>query len=182
MSEVKENRYQRQNSRDPSMFNTMDGQITSQMSGDPSQNNGMAAVTMGGVFGEDSSFGLEGYCPVSLVTKKTWAVGQEAYSVKHRGRIYQCVSEEARTEFLQAPDRYSPVLSGYDLVHFLETGELVAGKREHGCEYLGRVFVFMNAANKLHFDTHAAQYAQNITPAMGLERIATGIQAPSMQR
>ena len=181
-SEVKENRYQKQAAKDSSQANSP-SKHTSLLSGKPNtQEEPMAAVTMGGVFAEDSTLGLDGYCPISLISQKTWTLGRDTFAVKHRGRIYRCVSEEARALFLQEPDRYSPVLSGYDVVHFLETGELIAGMREHGFEYLGRVFVFMNEANKIHFDTNATQYAQNINALIGSERVATGTNASAVQR
>jgi protein disulfide-isomerase len=178
-TEVKENRYQRQ----PSQANAQNNQASLLKSQDvPAANDAMASVTMGGVFAEDSSLGLDGFCPVSLVIQKAWSQGSEQFAVRHRGRIYRCASEDARSQFLQDPDRYSPVLSGYDIVHFLETGELIAGKREFGCEYLGRVFVFMNEANKVQFDTHAIHYAQNMNVVNGTDRIATQSSAPTLQR
>jgi len=182
-TDVKENRYQRQLPKAAALTNTSNNHtslLDSQQ--EPTANDAMAVVTMGGVFADDSTLGLDGFCPVSLVTKKTWSLGAETFAVRHRGRIYRCISEDARTQFLQDPDRFSPVLSGYDIVHFLETGELIAGKREHGCEYLGRVFVFMNAANKTHFDMHATHYAQNINAINGTDRIANGANQSIMQR
>ncbi len=178
-SEVKENRYQRHPSKAIAQ-NSHTSLLKSQA--EATANGELASVTMGGVFTEDSSLGLDGFCPVSLVTLKAWAQGSEQFSVRHRGRIYRCSSEEARAQFLQDPDRFSPVLSGYDIVHFLETGELIAGKREFGFEYLGHVFVFMNEANKAHFDAHAVHYAQNMNAVNGADRIASQTNSPSMQR
>jgi thiol-disulfide isomerase/thioredoxin/YHS domain-containing protein len=177
--EVKENRYQRQASK-----TTSPNQHTSLLKSQDeiNANGSMASVTMGGVFAEDSTLGLDGFCPVTLVVQKAWTEGAEQFAVRHRGRIYRCASDEARTQFLQDPDRFSPVLSGYDIVHFLETGELIAGKREFGCEYLGRVFVFMNQANKTHFDTHAIHYAQDMNAMNGTDRIANQPNAATMQR
>ncbi len=174
-TDVKENRYQRQTPKAaaPTSASSKHASLLSSQQ-EPNADEAMATVTMGGVFAEDSTLGLDGFCPVSLITKKAWSLGADAFSVRHRGRIYRCASEEARTQFLQDPDRFSPVLSGYDIVHFLETGELIAGKREHGCEYLGHVFVFMNGANKTHFDMHATHYAQNIHAMNGNDRIANG--------
>ena len=177
-TELKGNRYQQAaNKVAPS-----DSQSILKESDQVNTNGPMASVTMGGVFAEDKTLALDGYCPVSLLTRKAWILGSPSSSVKHRGRLYQCASEEARIEFLQDPDKYSPVLSGYDIVHFLETGELVAGKREFGCEFQGHVFIFMNAANKAHFDTHAIDYAGNLDVKAESGRVATGTSSSAMQR
>ena len=178
-TEVKGNRYQQQVAQKESPT-----PAKSLLTGSNQANVGesMASVTMGGVFAEDKTLALDGYCPVSLLTKKAWLKGSAASSVKHRGRLYQCTDEETRTQFLQDPDKYSPVLSGYDIVHFLETGELVAGKREFGCEFQGHVFVFMNAENKAHFDLHAIQYAPNLESRADAGRVANGTSSSAMQR
>ncbi|MDZ4852226.1 MAG: thioredoxin family protein [Pirellulaceae bacterium] len=192
-SESRENRYQRSvfsAASNPSAMSTPTAPSTPSDNGrsvlaDPSSANAsesMASVSMGGVFSEDNTPGLDGFCPVALVEKKSWVQGKGSFSVRHRGRVYQCESEEARDRFLLAPDRYSPVLSGYDIVHFLETNQLVPGKREFGCEFQGRVFVFMNATNKAHFDVHAIQYAQSLGATHDAERVANGTSGSAIQR
>jgi protein disulfide-isomerase len=127
----------------------------------------MANVVMGGVFNDAGSVDMDGYCPVSLFARSEWVLGNPSYAVKHRGRVYYCMNEEAQQAFLAAPDRFSPVLSGYDIVHFLETGELVAGKREHGCRFgvapdRERVFLFANAATRQRFNQQAVKYAMSV--------------------
>lgn len=177
-TELKGNRYQQVANK----LAASESQSILKESDQADANRTMASVTMGGVFAEDKTLALEGYCPVSLLTKKAWILGSPSSSVKHRGRLYQCASEEARIDFLQDPDKYSPVLSGYDIVHFLETGELVAGKREFGCEFQGHVFIFMSLANKAHFDAHAFDYAGNLNTKTESGRVANGTSSSVMQR
>lgn len=148
--------------------------------------NGMARAELSGVVQEDMQPVFDGCCPVLLQQNSSWTTGSSAFAVKHRGRIYHCCSEEARQAFLQQPDAYSPVLSGYDVVHFLETGELVPGAREHGLWFRDRVFLFASAENRQRFDQSSettSQYAQHL----GIDRavdppvIASPDVAPAMQ-
>ena len=71
-----------------------------------------------------------GFCPISLVKTGLKVQGKTEYAVRHRGRTYLMESPEAVRDFMQSPDRYSPVLSGYDPMVFLETGKLVDGTLE----------------------------------------------------
>ncbi len=83
----------------------------------PNQN---ASVSLTGVASQDIAPGFDGLLSCHTTEKIGMVAGNEQFSVKHRGRIYHCISEDARTEFLRDPDHYSPVLSGYDIVHFME--------------------------------------------------------------
>ncbi|MFY8202481.1 MAG: hypothetical protein ACOVLE_17535, partial [Pirellula staleyi] len=52
------------------------------------------------------------------------------------------------------PDRYTPCLSGFDLVHFFKTGLLVDGKCEFGCiqPKSNKVYLFADVANYQEFE------------------------------
>jgi YHS domain-containing protein len=94
----------------------------------------------------ESKPAIEGYCPVVLRTSGAWAQGDPQFSVRHRGRIYWLSSEEARTEFLRAPDKQSPVLSGYDPMVFLNEGRLVEGSVQWGLlEEVSGTFLFFSS-------------------------------------
>lgn len=125
------------------------------------------------------TIGLEGHCPVELIESlsrggnPSWVRGVPAYAVRHRGRVYHCSSEQARQTLLTAPDRFTPCLSCFDLVNFVETGELIDGKCEFGCiqPETNRVFLFATKENLEAFDRDNHRYAQlidNVSP----ERVA----------
>lgn len=143
---------------------------------------GNASATLAGVASEDLSPGFDGCCPVTLQTKSEWVPGSNQFAVKHRGRIYHCISETARTEFLRDPDHYSPVLSGYDIVHFMETGELVSGKRENGCWFQNRVFLFSTSDNRAFFDQHALQYTKEMKLSGAQQKVANGTNVDTNRR
>ncbi len=86
--------------------------------------------------------GLEGFCPVSLTEQSKWTKGDVRYGAIHRGRTYLFVSQAEQQRFLGNPDKYSPMLSGYDPVKYLEEGVLVEGNRKHGMMHEGRMYLF----------------------------------------
>ncbi|NLE38684.1 MAG: thioredoxin fold domain-containing protein, partial [Pirellulaceae bacterium] len=59
-----------------------------------------------------SPFGLDGFCPVELVEKEQWSVGDVRWGVNHRGCTYLFSGPQQQQRFLQDPDRYSPAASG----------------------------------------------------------------------
>jgi thioredoxin-related protein len=102
---------------------------------------------------------FSGFCPISLVKAGLKVQGKTEYAVRHRGRIYLMESLEAAREFLQSPDRYSPVLSGYDPMIFLETGKLVDGTLEHALydPNSGMIILFANANSQTKFKADPAR-------------------------
>ncbi|GIW98930.1 MAG: protein disulfide-isomerase [Pirellulaceae bacterium] len=96
---------------------------------------------------------LNGYCPVALVTAGKWVPGRQQYAVRHRGKLYFMQSSTAVEQFLAAPDRFAPVLSGYDPLVFLREGKLVPGQLQYGLQDQGsgRFFLFSSAGNKEAF-------------------------------
>ena len=103
---------------------------------------------------EMTSIALDGYCPVALKTQGTWVPGLSQYAVKHRGRVYHLSSPEAMREFLQNPDRSSPVMSGYDAMIFLTKGKLVEGDIQYGLheQISGSILLFESAESKQAYE------------------------------
>ncbi len=97
------------------------------------------------------SLALEGYCPVTLADEKRWQMGSPELAVRHRNRVYHLSSPSAKEKFLASPDRFAPICSGMDIVVYLEQGRLVEGKRELGCRYQDRVYLFSSQESKQKF-------------------------------
>lgn len=112
--------------------------------------------------------GLGGYCPVSLIealdqpNANGWIKGKNSCAVRHRGRVYYCASERTRQTLLSDPDRYTPCLSGFDIVHLCRVGELHDGLCEFGCiqEGTNRVFLFESKANYEEFTKNSVYYSR----------------------
>jgi YHS domain-containing protein/thioredoxin-related protein len=106
------------------------------------------------------ALGLDGFCPVTLAQKETWERGDPRWGAVHRGRTYLFTSASHQQQFLADPDRYSPVLSGYDTTRFVEYGEPVEGKRRHGMWFRGKMYLFAEEGSLERFQRSPEFYAQ----------------------
>lgn len=128
---------------------------------------------------DPETIGMDGFCPVTLVESMSkpgtegWVQGRKSCAVRHRGRVYYCATEQARKLLLSDPDRYTPALSGFDIVQLCKAGNLVDGKCEFGCiqEGTNRVFLFASKANYEEFTQDVKHYSVLIDNA-NPERIA----------
>jgi thiol-disulfide isomerase/thioredoxin len=128
---------------------------------------------------DPETIGMDGFCPVTLVESLSkpgtegWVQGRKSCAVRHRGRVYYCATEQARRLLLSDPDRYTPALSGFDIVQLCKVGNLVDGKCEFGCiqEGTNRVFLFASKANYDEFTQDVKHYSVLIDSAHP-ERIA----------
>lgn len=121
-----------------------------------------ADVTLGG---SGVQIGLDGYCPVTLMSQGDWVRGSRQWGAIHRGRTYLFASAEAQQQFLGDPDAYSPALSGYDPVEFRRSGRLVSGNRRHGIVHFGQMFLFANEQSLAEFKASPDEYIHSIREA-----------------
>lgn len=118
----------------------------------------------------EQPLGLEGYCPVTLLTAQRWEKGSPDFGCYHRGLLYFFSSGEAMQQFMQAPDQMSPALAGLDPVSFSDGGELLAGKRRFGvfCEVQPgqqTIVLFANEENRERFKQDRRTYLDRIQAA-----------------
>jgi thiol-disulfide isomerase/thioredoxin/YHS domain-containing protein len=111
------------------------------------------------------TLGLDGYCPVTLKRQQRWSPGDSRYGIVHRGCLYLFAGPQEQQQFWANPDAYSPVLSGIDPVLALDNGASVAGKREHGVEYGGMMFLFSSESTLQHFSNNPERYAGGVRQA-----------------
>jgi protein disulfide-isomerase len=132
----------------------------------PLQNGPSPAV------GGNPPLAVDGYCPVTLVTllskdrQKAWKKGDQRWGAIHRGRTYLFAGPEEQRLFLANPDYYSPALSCYDPVRFVDANDLVEGRREHGLTYRGQVFLFADEASLRTFWNNPTRFATVVHEAM----------------
>jgi hypothetical protein len=108
---------------------------------------------------------LDGYCPVTVVEGNAWRKGDPRYGAVHRGRTYLFTGPEQQRQFLSRPDYYSPVFSGFDPVRYVETGQLVDGKRNFGVFY-DTMYLFADEAGRARFESDPQRYSGAIRQAM----------------
>jgi len=110
--------------------------------------------------------GLDGYCPVRLVERQQWALGDRRWGVVHRGRTYLFSGPDERNRFFADPDRYAPILSGNDVVAMADLRQPVPGYREHGVFFSNRIYLFADEASLQKFSQNTNYYANLALPAV----------------
>ena len=114
--------------------------------------------------------GFDGYCPVSMRRHWKWVPGDPKWAIIHRGRTYYLAGRDEHLEFWNAPDRYSPALSGLDPVLAIDHRQQVPGKREHSLDYDNLFYMFASEATLQQFTANPERYATSVRQAMGIER------------
>ena len=115
----------------------------------------------------DKPLALEGFCPVTLVeSKRVWKRGSAEFGAIHRGRTYLFCGPREQAAFLADPDRFSPVLSCYDPVRFLDNQQLVEGKRQFGVFMGDQIYLFADAQSRERFEAAAQSYVGLVHEAM----------------
>jgi hypothetical protein len=103
--------------------------------------------------------GLDGYCPVTLLQKSKWERGDPKFHSTFAGCLFLFVGADELRVFESAPERYAPVLSGYDVVHFLDEKRDVIGMRKYGVEYHDRIFLFDSIESRERFAAKPKYYS-----------------------
>ena len=121
-----------------------------------------------------TQLGLDGYCCVSLSnldgTAATWVKGNPQISIKHRDRIYLFSNTHNLQVFIRNPDKFSPVLSGFDPVLFADHRRLIDGQRKLGVSYKKRIYLFQNEHTMRTFWNSPERYANAALDAMNRTR------------
>ncbi len=112
-----------------------------------------------------AQFAMDGFCPVTLVEHSKWQKGDARWGAVHEGKTYLFASQQGQQQFLAAPDRFAPILAGFDPVRYAETGQLVQGKREHGVFYGDRIFLFADEVALDRFSKHTNFYMDRVRQA-----------------
>ena len=107
-----------------------------------------------------NQYALDGFCPVTLLEQESWVKGDPRWGILHRGSVYLFLSEQHLQRFNADPDRYAPVLSGFDPARYIDRGELVPGKRAHGNWFRGKTYLFADKASQERFEQMPEFYAQ----------------------
>jgi len=121
-------------------------------------------------------FALKGKCPVALIQDGKWVEGDTQWGIVHRDRTYLFSSKENYERFKTNPDRFSPILSGYDPVIFHDQGKLLEGLEENG--------VFMGKNDKQHivlFQSPETRAKFQANPKLYLDTVRQAVYSASQQ-
>lgn len=111
--------------------------------------------------------GLEGYCPVSVVTQESWIPGDPEITFTHRGRTYRFAGDAEKRAFEANPDWYAPAFSGDDAVLASRQGLVVAGKRAYSAAYKSRLYLFSSPDTRSAFVANPETYIRRPQIARG---------------
>lgn len=109
---------------------------------------------------QEPPLALDGFCPVTLEANEKWQQGDRQWGAVHRGRTYLFSSQRCQQVFMADPDRYSPMLSGYDPVRYIQHGETVPGLRQHGMWLHGKMYLFADEPSLERFRRSPDFFAQ----------------------
>ena len=113
---------------------------------------------------------LHGKCPVALIEQGQWVEGDVRWGIVHRDRTYLFSSVANYELFKQDPDRYSPILSGFDPVVFHEQGKLIDGMEENGV-FMGKnnkqqIVLFQSPKTRAKFQANPKLYMNTVRQAL----------------
>ena len=111
--------------------------------------------------------GLEGYCPVSVVTQDSWIPGDSAITCEHRGRTYRFAGEAEKRAFEANPEWYAPAFSGDDAVLATRQGLVVSGRRAYSAAYKSRLYLFSSPDTRNAFVASPETYIRRTQMARG---------------
>ena len=123
---------------------------------------------------ETPPVGLDGRCPVTLVTAGKWRQGDPQWGAIHRGKLYLFAGAEQQKAFLGDPDLYSPVLAGMDVVRLAADGAVVQGTRRYGILFdddgvgprKSRIYLFDSVDSRNRFESDPDSYLRPVMNAM----------------
>lgn len=118
---------------------------------------------------------MDGYCPVELSEKERWVKGNPRWGLIHEGRTYLFAGPEEQSRFYADPNRYAPAYCGSDVVLAVEQGQEVAGRREHGAWFDGRVYLFSSEASYARFSSDPYRYLQTMQQTAKSSNRNTGV-------
>jgi YHS domain-containing protein len=111
--------------------------------------------------------GLEGFCPVCLVTRQAWVEGNPKITEMHNGQTYCFAGEAERRAFSANPEWYAPALGGDDAVLAARQGVIVAGRRAYSAAYKSRLYLFASPDTRDAFAANPDQFIRRAQIARG---------------
>jgi len=118
---------------------------------------------------------LDGYCPVTLRSTRSWKSGSSDITLDHDGQTFYFAAADKRDEFKAHPDRYAPRLLGCDPVVLAENDLAVRGSVKFGAYYEGELFLFETADSRVKFRKDPSRYArlQHVVKPEDVRKIAS---------
>ena len=104
--------------------------------------------------------GLEGFCPVRLLKDREWISGREELTEAYQGITYYLSSEQAREQFRNNPQDFSPRNLGCDPVVLYSSQQAVTGKIKYGAFFDDQLYLFDSFENRKSFKANPLRYVR----------------------
>lgn len=104
---------------------------------------------------------LDGYCPVTLRTTRSWKVGSREFSQSYQGQTYYLLGLQEQREFQAQPERFAPKFLGCDPVVLAETALAVPGDTRWGAYFDGQLFLFESPTTRTRFKATPSKYVRS---------------------
>lgn len=104
--------------------------------------------------------GLEGYCPVRLLSARQWIKGQENITADYREIRYRFSSEADREEFLRTPEAFAPQDLGCDPIALTQDRIAKTGSIRFGVFFDNKLYLFQNDDHREQFKQNPLKYTQ----------------------
>ena len=111
---------------------------------------------------EPKPLALDGYCPVELIEKQAWTLGDERWSSEYNGITYRFAKEAHMNRFMEEPGRYVPVEGGKDPVLLKRDKQTVSGQTDFCAIYKNRLYMFSSRESLTAFRQNPKEYSQRI--------------------
>lgn len=105
--------------------------------------------------------GMDGYCPVTLRTTRSWKLGSKEFSCVFQGQTYYLLGSQELQEFKAQPERFAPKFLGCDPVVLAESSVAVAGDTRWGAYFDGQLFLFESTVSRTRFKAAPTKYVRS---------------------
>lgn len=109
-----------------------------------------------------SPLGLEGYCPVTLLSHWRWQHGEMRFATVYDNRTYFFASAREQAAFLESPQKFVPLFSGCDPYLAATSHRWVNGRRKHGIVYKGRIVLFATEESHDSFNRDPKRFLADV--------------------
>jgi thiol-disulfide isomerase/thioredoxin/YHS domain-containing protein len=103
---------------------------------------------------------MDGYCPVTLRTSRTWKAGNKDFALEHDGQLFFFTAADKLADFKASPEKFAPRLLGCDPVMLAENDLAIRGSTKFGAFYEGSLFLFESAESRAKFKKTPTRYSQ----------------------
>ncbi len=101
---------------------------------------------------------LDGFCPVSLHTRRDWVKGAETWASIFKKQRYQFAGQAEKDQFDADPIRFAPRLLGCDPVIIWESDRALPGTTEFAAYYNDELYLFTSEENRRLFELDPERY------------------------